>query len=638
MGITASKSNSGGIRSTRPDSNKLWWHSPKEDVARRLKTWCDNIELISFPVRWANLTFYRMMTGRATGPSSYNYSAVARPSSLTAFYSRANFAACKYNILAQCSDALHARVYCHQPFPFVVPIDGDFKARVKSKKLTRFLDAAFYELKLWEIIEQLGLDCRTWGTAFLKVDASLDKKTIECTRVLGDEVIVDDNELNASNQPRRLAIRLFVNRDVMYHVVKGNVEAENAVKNAPKSENGFAFGTQLDTTDVIVLREAWSLPTGDAPGRHVLSVGDFALVDEKYERDHFPVARLIFNNMNTGYFGQGMPEMVLGLVKSLDFQLAAIDENHRRASWPRIIRFNGSNVNQGSLGDQSNGIVDCAAPGLEPKFIFPEAVSPGQYQFVNQIISMIKERFRLNDQAANGQKPKFTSGAAIEKEDEINDAAHLPEGKHLERCVLEIARLVIEAAEIVKPVVRLPGRRVQEIKWTDAMMDSDAYDLRVLPVSQLSQTAAYRQQQIDTWFAEGVISKAWKMRLEQVPDTEGFLTLTNASLDYIEWALDSMVEDGVYTPAEPWVDLGQALETAQSRYLVEKRQKTPQDRLDLILQWMSQIQEMIEEAGAATAPAPASGFGIQPPPGPGPAPSKFPVAPAMAPPAPVQPQ
>lgn len=656
MGITVVKDPSDDGGKSRKDDSRLFWLAPKLEsddgvgvapVATRLANWMDQIERVMWPQRWANLNYYRYMTGREAGPTTYNYSSTSRPSALTAYWSRVRFAAPRDNVLAQCSDALHARVYSHRPFLFISPIDGDNKARAKSKKLTHFLDASFYDLKLWPVIEQCGADCRMWGAAFLKIDVDVAKKKIEVARLLSDEIVVDDNELNAGASPLHMGIRLFVNRDVMIDKYKGNEAAIAAIMRAPKSSNGCYFGSEIDVTDVIVLREAWSLPVGDNPGRHVLSCGDFCFVDEDYERDHFPVARLVFNDMSTGWFGQGMPEMVLGLIRELDFEYAAMAENFRRAAWPRIGIKRGSNVNPSALADTSNGIYHYN--DTPPTFDFPPASRPEQFQWIGILRDRVKERFRVNDQIASGQKPKFTSGIAIEKEDQVNDEAHVDLMQHLEDFIEQCGVLIIEAAETCKPTVRLPGRTTQEIKWSDVQIAKSSYSLRVFKLSALSQSGAAKQQQIDTWFAEGSITRAIKMRLEQVPDIDGFQNLANASLDYIDTVLDAIVFDGEYEPPEPWLDLQSASETAQSRYLMEKQRNmiagkgngTPQKNLDMVIQWMSQVQELIEDA----APPPgSSAFGIQPPaappqgPGGGAPQAPFPIAPNAAPPAPPPPQ
>jgi hypothetical protein len=153
-------------------------------------------------------------------------------------------------------------------------------------------------------------------------------------------------------------------------------------------------------------------------------------------------------------------------------------------------------------------------------------------------------------------------------------------------------------------------------------ISKNSYSLRPFPVGRLSKDMATRQKQIDTWFAQGKISKSTAMRLEQVPDIDGFLDLVNASNDYVEAALDMMVEEGNYEPPTGLEDLTAAHEQAQSRYLQEKRFKTPQDRLDLIMKYVCAVEQLIDEAKPPPAPAlgamPGAGappVGIQPPPG-----------------------
>ena len=301
---------------------RTWWNAPKGEAARQLAAWMDNIERGSWSKRYANLAFYRYLTGRPTAPTSYNYSATARPSSVN-IYSRAQFEVPRYNVLKQCSDALGARVYKERPFIQVCPIAGDFKARIKSKKLSRWLDASFYDLELWPLIEQCGEDCRTWGSAFLKVDVNPVDNEVRATRVLQDEVIIDENECNAG-EPQRLALRIFVNRDDLIQTYGDNPEALEAIRHAPKAENGLYFGADLDLTNVVVLREAWSLPRGKVKGRYVLACGNYAFVDKEYKRKTFPLAKLVFQDLSTSWFGMGMPEMVLGLQREVDRVMAAI--------------------------------------------------------------------------------------------------------------------------------------------------------------------------------------------------------------------------------------------------------------------------------------------------------------------------
>jgi len=311
-----------------------------------------------------------------------------------------------------------------------------------------------------------------------------------------------------------------------------------------------------------------------------------------------------------------MPEMALGLQREVDRTMAAMWENKRRAAWPRILIDAGANVNPGSLGDKSNGIVNVTGGVDRIKFIFPESIPADQANDLESNIRRIKELFRMNDQATMGVPRRELSGVAIEKAEVVDDAAHLPQLQNLEDFVVQIGLLLIEAGEQCKPVVRLPGRMTQEIKWEDVQISRNSYSLRPFPVGRLSKDMATRQKQIDVWFAQGKISKETSMRLEQVPDIDGFLDLVNASGDYVQDTLDRMVEDGDYDPPTGVEDLEAAHEAAQSRYLQEKKLKTPKDRLDLIMKYVVAVEQLMSEM-TDMMPGPPQpggpGVGIQPP-------------------------
>ena len=650
--VASNGTETGAGQNGRPNAD--WYSKDVEDKdrGRRVRVWMDGIEDVSWTRRWAALVFYRYMTGRTTGPVGYNYSSTSRPGAAN-IYSRAVFEAPRYNVIRQCSDSLANRVYKSRPFLQVCPINGDSTTRFEAESLTQYMDAAFYELDLWQTIELAGFDSRIWGDGFIKIDNGTNGK-LTATRVLADEVVVDENECNGSGISR-MGIRIFVSRKAMIQepYIKGNAKAEEAIRCAPKSNNGFYFGGDIDYTDVIVLREAWSFATcnrdadgneTEIPGVYVLGVGDFTLKSEPWLRDHAPLARLPFSLMPTGFYSQGMVELALGLQRELDRTMAANWENRRRAAWPRIGIAQGSNVDPGKLGDKSNGIYYYT--GTKPEFEFPPSTSPDEWTYEESIIRRIKEIFRVNDQQMAGIRPKQISGKAVNLIDELDDAAHSDLFQHMEDFVECLGNLVIEASEDSQPSVTLPGRIAQLIDWKGLNWDKKKFYLRPFPVGRLSQSIAVKQEQIRSWYAEGAISKQTKMRLEQVPDTDGYQSLANAAEDFIEMQLDELIKTGKYQPPEPWVDLASAKETAQARYCYERRLKTPQSKTDLILRYLSAIDEMTGAAeGAAGPPAPAMpgvapGLGAAPPvapagipglpnlqPGQAPAPPPFPVPP-----------
>lgn len=648
----APKKQTNGRRSQSSDS-KRWWEAPKGASARRLVNWAMDIETTQWPQRFANLTYYKYMTGRAVNPG-FNYSMVSRPSSVSAAYGRSVWRPPSLNAMAQCDDVLANRVYKSRPFISVCPIAGDFSARVKSKKLTRWLDAAFYDLDIWNVVELCGQDSRMYGTAYVKVDVGSDKMP-RLTRICDDEVLLDETECSVSDEPRTFGTRFFVSRDEIMAQFGDTPEAIEAINAAPSASLGFYFGSDLDVSDVIVLLEAWHLGVMDKPGRHVLAVGNYALTDEKYKADHFPIAKLVYKKLSSGWRGQGLAEQVLPLQRALERVGAAFDENIQRMSWPKVGIESSSAVNEAALAAKSGGTFKYTQ--TMPKFVTPEAITGDQFAYQRTLIQQIRERVGISDQAASGVKtPGLNSGLAIERQAQIDDGRHVELSLHLEDFVRDIGVLLIEAAEICKPSVTLPGRRAQQINWADVNMAKSSYWLRPFPMSSLPQSIAGRTEIIEQWAAQGRISKATQNRLEQVPDIDGYLDLVNAAAESVEAALDRMVEEGDYEPPTPFADLQDQIAMAQSRYLFEKDQgDTPRDRLDLILQYIAATQELIEDAAGpantnagpgmpaqalpaapqgALPPMPGAGggFGMQPPAGPAPVPTPYPLAPNLAPP------
>jgi hypothetical protein len=251
--------------------------------------------------------------------------------------------------------------------------------------------------------------------------------------------------------------------------------------------------------------------------------------------------------------------------------------------------------------------------GAKPEFVFPDASNASAEARRARIKAAAFERARISPNAAQNERPEgVNSGTALMMWATIKDSAHVDVGQRGEKFVTDVAGLVFELAEEIEPVVKMVGRNVQEIKWGDVKMSKDSYHWRAFPMSSLPQLPAARQQKIDNWYANGEITKAIKMRLEQVPDVEGFADLQNAGLNDIHMVLDAIIETGDYMPPEPFEDLATALEIAQSKWLQERTRKTPQGRLDLLLQWILQCDELIAEgappvgiqmpAGAPAAP------------------------------------
>jgi hypothetical protein len=558
---------------------------------------------------------------RATSPM-WNYSMATRPGNVFAFYAGArNWQAPAFNKMAQLADFLQARIGKNRPFTQVTPIAGDFMARIKARKLSRWLDQQYHDLKLWAELELAFLDAMYYGTGIIKIHEGLDGK-IAKTRVYQGEFLVNEEEATYITPPA-LIHRVFAHRQELLDRYGRTDEAVSAIKSAPSVHPGFYFGAEaLNTTDVVAFVEGYAAPrilidgkTGEVKkqprdGRHILAVGNYPISIEGWERPSTGAfAFLRFKQLSSGFFGQGLAEQLLTLQRELNRIKSARWESNRRLAWPRVLIEMASKVNPEQLADKAGGVVKYA--GTPPQFVFPPFDSDSQERYEQNTIKQMSERAGVSDMAAQGSKqPGLSSGLAIEKFQVVEDARHADLGQRQEDFVTEVSELLVYEGERLRPDVKVPGRRVTEIKWKDIDLKRDSYFLRAFPMSSLPQTIGGKQQIISTWFANQQITRETKMRLEQTYDLANYEDLATASQDSIELALDDMLEHGKFVPPEPFFDTKLAVEMSQSRYLLEKIRETPRDRLDLILRYLAQLED---QAGQTQPENPAPPYGIAPP-------------------------
>lgn len=621
----------------------LWWEKPKEDpvaVANAIMHSARSIERWSWKRRYDNMIYSRFLTGRDV-VSSYNFSTVQRPSALSRSYGSSTWTPPAFNAIATCADVYSTRIWCMRPFVQVIPLAaGGFKARTRCKKLSKFFDAVAEETEFWRKLEEVGIDCMATSVGAVKVHEDQSHKGhIAITRVHSDELLISEEEA-LYGDPHSMMQRVFCHRSYLLATYGKDPETRAAIMRAASVHPAFYSGGDINFKQVVPLIEAWSKPLPDGtPGRHVLVIPGHVLLDEPYLRRFFPFAIIRFKHLSGSWFGQGLVEQALPLQRALNRTMAAIDESQERVAWPRVDIENGSSVAVEQLAGIPGGAVNYT--GKAPVWHVPQAMSEEVYSYRRELVGAIMQRLGISEQAATGEKARgVNSGAGLMAAVQIEDTRHRDLAQRVEDFVTTTAKLVFAVAEDVKPKVTDPGRRGAVIDWVDARltfnpqdMTSSEFNARAFPMSRLPSTISGREQQVNDWLANGQISKQDAMRLGVQPDTEGEAQLQSAPRDNIDRILDDIVEDGKWRPPSVFMDLSLGLAVAQSRHQMEESLGTPEDRLRLLLQWISAVHDLIEDA------APPPSFGIAPPPSVGAAAPPLPpsqIAPPAAAPAPAQ--
>lgn len=515
-----------------------------------------------------------------------------------------------FNIVAQGVDVLANRIGKNKPWPLFLPQGGNFRTRMRCKKLTRYVDGLFSELEVYKHVRACFKDALTYGIAFLKV-YELPGEKIGLARRLCDDIFVDASEIRGGLQPKNMYERAwFPVEDLLARFT--SAEDQAAIARAPRATSGVLYSSHQ--SEYVALLEAWHLPSIDKDGeptggKHILCIGDHVLVEEEHKVPRFPFAVIRYDAATTSFYAKSVFDQISTIQRDLNNTITVIREGMRRCAFPRYLSHQNDGLTEKDFANVIAGVIKYKG-AMKPEQVSPPVFPPEVYQWVKDDISRGFQRLGISEQSAGGIKqPGLEAGVALRTWNQIEDARHVQLGQALEEFVGDIAIRILDVAKVVKPVVRLAGYRDLQIKWGEVELPENQYISKVFPISQLPQLPEGRLQTIADWAAAGQITKAQRMRLEDMPDLDAYTNIADASADWVDWAMDNMIESGEYQPPEYYCNLEEAFATAQGRVLYEATLGLPDDRLDLLRTFVDQIKDMravLAKESAAAAPAPAA--------------------------------
>lgn len=587
-----------------------WWNASQAGVAGKVSALAAQIETSTWSTsRYMQYVCARLMTGRAA-PSGFGYSMTARSGRVASSMASALFNPPALNCVAVAADVFKNKVFKNRPWLTYTPtVPGDVKLRTKCKAREQYVDAAFEQLKVWDTIGLALTDCLQYPSGFVKTSCGLTGKELTVERVLSSEILLSNEDMGSYRQyPGSALQRVYAALEDLLDCFGRTDEIVQAIKNAPGVYAGF-YKSGANYSDIRALVEGWKLPRSGEdgkPGRHVLAVGNCTLLDEPWKRDRLPFSKYDFNVLSNEYMGQSMAEIQLPLQRRLDRIELTIEECELRNGFPRWLIESSSAVDTDQFSGP--GFVDYS--GTAPVQIMGD-VPKELYESRDAKMAQCFTRVGVSQQAAGGEKPEgLSSGLAILSWQQVDDTRHVDLAMRLEDFVADIGDQIFEVASEIKPSFRSMGHEL--IKWDDVDINSDKYKTTPMPLSRLPQTIAARVQQIQNWYDQGSITRDQKLRLEEMPDLQGYVQLATASEDWVAKALDTMVETGKYVPPLPYIDVASALRDAQARFLLESRWELPANRLRLVSQFIGALQEMPSKA---PTPPPMPQQGAMPMPG-----------------------
>lgn len=503
------------------------------------------------------------------------------------------------NIVGSMIDTATSKITQNKPRPYFLTDGGDWSLQRKGKKLTKFIDGAFYGAKFYENAAIAFKDSAIFGTGCVKIFQQNGE--LKSERIFIDEIMVDDVE-TIYGEPRQMHQRKWIHKDVLAGIFPGKKGAIDAAMNDLVDGGVNEYMTR--NGEMLLVVESWKLPSHKeaTDGRHTICISNETLLDEKWEKSYFPFVFFRWNRKPIGFFGQGIAEQLTGLQLEINKIMRTIQVSMHLVSVPKIFVEASSKIVAAHLNNKIGGIIKYAGtPPTEGKL---GSIPPELFAHLDRLYQRAFEVVGISQLAAQSVKPAgLNSGKALRTYDDLESERFQTVEKDYQAQFINAAHIMIdlikEVAEENNGVfnVKVPGKKfLDTIDWKEVHLEADQYMMQIFPTNALSRDPAARLQEVQELLQAGFIGKEDGVKLLDYPDLEGFYNMANAGVDDIERQIELMVDKLEYQSPEPYQNLAVGITRMQQAYLKNRQEGAPEEVLDLLRRWMEDAKELVNQA------------------------------------------
>ena len=607
-----------------------WWLASRKNLYQELFSYVSKLDSRQQYRVSDNLMFARLYGNYDhVGLDAFNYSRAESAYNVT---NRVTL-----NTVQSMVDTVVSKVTKNKPKATFLTSGGDFSLQSRAKKLTKFVEGIFSFTDFYQLAASGFKDSCIFGTGCLKI--FVENGEIKAERVFIGEIKIDDIE-SYYGKPRQMHQEKWISKDVVKAMFPGYDQEIDAASYPDEKTFQNVQGSRLK--DMVRVIESWHLRSGPEAkdGKRTICISTATLLDEEYHKDYFPFVFFRWNTRPVGFFGQGLAEQLQGIQLEMNKILRTIQVSMHLVSVPKLLIEASSKIVSAHLNNRIGGVIKYA--GTPPQYA-PLGGIPGElFSHLDRLFSRAYEIAGVSQLAAQSQKPAgLDSGKALREFNDLETERFMAVAKRYEKCFMDAAEIMIDTARDLYEVKgdykvkAQDGKFIDTISWKDVNMDADKYLMQIFPTSALSSTPAARLADIQDLLAAGFIDKEDALKLLDFPDLEASMNLLNADANNLERLIETMMDEGKYFPPEPYQNLENAVRKVQQAYLLYRMQGAPEDRLELLRQFMEDCQNLIEKAAQPEGPPmPMSGgpgpeAGMPAPPAPGPAPAPGGASPAM---------
>lgn len=533
-----------------------------------------------------------------------------------------------------------AALVCRLPAVKVLPDGQQFKRQRGAKLMSRYLNGVFYDNRVKRLAPALFNDeiCTRMGA--LKWYFDRKAKKIKCERLNSLWLHWDDQEGPA---PRCLYYVAPASRRFLMATYP---KFADAIRTAPRWQPttvpmvGFNQARETDTIKVV---EAWALPAGDQPGKHLIQVGkDTNLVDERYDFDRFPVVPFRWtesrNSYGSGSYG-GKPLLEIIFNHHLWYnKLTRIMGEASRGAVPKLLLHELAEV-MGTTADKVMETIRWRGP-QKPEIVAPQTISVDIWKLRELIKQNAYELGGVNQQIAQGATSDNLKSAPAQRERmDIASTRLIHPTEGFEEGWRESAEVICMLSSKVggKIASRVEmGNWLREINWEDIELAEGEYGVEIQSTAALPLTVGGRLDfvndlaQLKDDNGLNLVKARDVLGMLRVPDTEAAMDRITAPQNLANFQVEEALWEGNYIPPEPIQDLDMLISTASNELMNALQNGTfPEENLELGRRLIAEAK-MLQKPAPTVAPLLPNTVQAAPllPAGPSPGPAGGPGAPA----------
>ena len=518
-----------------------------------------------------------------------------------------------FNLVATSVDAVFANIVNVPIRTRIIPDNAEWSERRQSRQLQYYVDDLGVTLDAHESARRGVFSAALKGRGFVKVAPDL-WDSIQVENIAPDDILVDNRKVRNCKTNELIQRRFF---DVEHIKEKFPQHADHIDAAKGKTDRLSHFSDFSD--DEVQAYEAWSLPFGDKPGRHVLTIEGADLIDEEYHKNHFPIASFIWSEGNgENFYGIGGSERIVphqSRLNRIDY-FTGVQMQNKAATTTYVDAQDLGQVRRVAI--QKNGQYH-GINGRDQRTVDHQAVSGEQLTYRARIIQEGQDEFGVSRAMTAGIVPGgLESGVAVREARQTATGRFAIQEADFESFCLDISFLILEAckdlgdkAPVVKHVATHGARN--KLEWSKVKMD--VVRSQMSAASSIARTAAGRTQFAIDLAQAGVVSQDESRRMMDMPDVGRSLSLHTAALETIEREIEETL-DGRQNLPTPYSPLKMGIWRYTAAMHLAENDGAPEDAIERLRAWITRAIGMLdrEEQKEAAAMPPQLPQGAQVPP------------------------